>query len=138
MEHSPVASTWNEDSIHTSSVPRAIIFGESSRWSRIFFTGETLVLQSDKELFKAEIDPANRAVDFDGENEDEFVAEDDFLDSSDSQVLIPDNLLAPDSTTIVALSPELRHWDRLKMLNLLYIWNGGKLKWVNIWWKAMW
>ena len=92
-----------------SSIPRVIIFflkmaGESSRRSRRFSTGETLALLSDEELFEAEIDPADRAVDLDGESEDEFVAEGDFVDSSGSQALIPDNLLAPDSATILALA----------------------------------
>jgi len=92
-----------------SSRPRAIIFflrraGESSRRSQRFSTGETLALLSDEELFEAEIDPADRAVDLDGESEDEFVAEGDFVDSSGSQVLIPDDLLAPESTTILALA----------------------------------
>jgi len=67
-------------------------------------SGATLALLSDAELFEAEIDPADRAVDLDGESEDEFVAEGDFVDSSGKQVLIPDDLLAPESTTILALA----------------------------------
>jgi len=78
--------------------------GESSKRARKFSTGETIALLSDEELFEAEIDPADRAVDLDGESEDEFVAEGDFVDSSGKQVLIPDDLLAPESTTILALA----------------------------------
>ena len=55
--------------------------GETSRRSRRFSAGETLALVSDEELFEAEIDPADRAVDLDGESEDEFVAEGDFVDT---------------------------------------------------------
>ena len=62
--------------------------------------GETLALLDDEELYEAEIDPTNR----DDESEDEFVAEGDFIDSSGSQALIPDDLLAPDSAAILALA----------------------------------
>ena len=78
--------------------------GESSRQSRRFSTGETLALLADEELYEAEIDSADRAVDLDGECEDEFVAGGDFVDSSGSQALIPDDLLGPDSTAILALT----------------------------------
>ena len=66
--------------------------------------GETLALLDDEELYEAEIDPTDRVVDLDGESEDEFVAEGDFIDSSGSQALIPDDLLAPDSAAILALA----------------------------------
>ena len=66
--------------------------GESSK--RIS-TGETLALLLDEELYEAEMDPTDRAVDLDRESEDEFVAEGDFVDSSGNQALIPDNLLGP-------------------------------------------
>ena len=78
--------------------------GESLRRSRRFPTGETLTLLSDEELFEAGIDPADRAVDLDGESEDEFVAEDNFVDSSGNQAPIPDDLLVPNSATILALA----------------------------------
>ena len=93
--------------------------GESSRRSRRFSTGETLALLSDEELFEAEIDPADRAVDLDGESEDEFVAEGDFVDSSGHQALIPDDLLAPDSAMILALAVILlRQLGTLSFLTL--------------------
>ena len=95
-----------------SSIPRVIIFslkmaGENSRRSRRFSTGEALALLADEELYEAEIDPADRAVDLDGESEDEFVSEGDFVDSSGSQALIPDDLPAPDSTAILELAVTL-------------------------------
>ena len=78
--------------------------GESSRRSRRFSTGETLALVEDDELFEAEIDPADRVVDLDGESEDEFAPEGDFVDRSGIQALVPDSLLAPDSGAILALA----------------------------------
>ena len=63
-----------------SLIPCVIIFllkmaSESSRRPRRFSTGEALALLA-VELYEAEIDPADRTVDLDGESEDEFVSED--------------------------------------------------------------
>ena len=46
--------------------------GESSRPSRRFSSGEALALLLDEELYEAEMDPKDIAVDLDGESEDEF------------------------------------------------------------------
>ena len=107
--------------------------GESSRRSRRFSTGETLALLADEELYEAEIDPADRAVNLDGESEDEFVAEGDFVDSSGSQALIPDDLLAPDSTAILALAvSDTTPAARDSLLLLDPDCNDGKLDIVNV------
>ena len=87
----------------------------------------------DEELYEAEIDPADRAVDLDGESEDEFVSEGDFVDSSGSQALVPDDLLAPDSTAILSLAvSDTTPAARDSLLLLDPDCNDGKLDIVNI------